>query len=239
MRIFCEKDYVSLSRRAADIIIGAVNKKPDCVLGLATGSTPIGVYDMLSSACAAGKVSFARVRTVNLDEYMGLAAGDPASYRAFMNEHLFRRIDIDIANTHIPDASAGDENIRCARYDALIESLGGVDLQLLGIGRNGHIGFNEPSPYFSVGTHEAELSQSTRRANAAFFGNDENAVPKSAITMGIGSIMKARSILLLASGEAKREALTRAVRGNVDPMVPASVLQLHGDVSVICDFQID
>lgn len=239
MQLIFEKDYASLSRRAAQIIIAAVKAKPDCVLGLATGATPTGTYDILARACAAGEVTFARVRTVNLDEYVGLGQNDGASYRAFMNAHLFSRIDIDMANTHIPDTSAADTEAECRRYDALIEALGGIDLQLLGIGRNGHIGFNEPAPYFASRTHEVKLTESTRRANAVFFGGDENAVPKSALTLGVGGIMKARRILLLASGEAKREAVTLAVRGNIDPAVPASVLQMHADATVICDFTVD
>ena len=237
MRIIKKETYEELSRCAADMILAAVREKPECVLGLATGSTPIGTYDCLAAACREGKATFRQAKTINLDEYTGLGEDDPQSYRFFMKEHLFRHIDIKRENTHIPNGLAPDAAEECKRYEALYERLGGIDLQLLGIGQNGHIGFNEPSRALEAGTQVVELSESTRIANSRNFAS-LSAVPHGAITLGMGGILKARRILLLASGEQKKEALRKAVHGKVDPEVPASFLQLHPDVTVICDFSL-
>lgn len=238
MKIIQEKNYAVLSRRAAEIILAAVREKPDCVLGLATGSTPIGAYDCLAEAYREGRATFRHVRTVNLDEYAGLGADDPQSYRYFMEKHLFSRIDVQRENTHIPNGLAESPAMECRRYDALCEALGGIDLQLLGIGENGHIGFNEPAQALDVHTHTVTLAESTRLANSRNFKSLDD-VPRSALTLGMGGIMRAKRILLLASGEQKREALQKAVSGKVDPEVPASFLQLHPDVTVICDFDLN
>ena len=188
MKIYQEKDYDALSRRAANLISAEVIRKPDCVLGLATGSTPVGTYRQLSAWNQKGDFSFKDVRTVNLDEYLGLPPTHDQSYRYFMQENLFDKIDIPFEHTHVPDGMAADPEQECRRYDELVRSLGYADLQLLGLGRNGHIGFNEPGDCFRKETHVVELTQNTIEANARFFEN-EAAVPKKAITMGIGCIM--------------------------------------------------
>lgn len=231
--IRCET-YEELSERAAARLAGTVRAKPDCVLGLATGSTPLGLYGELVSRYEAGELSFAAVKTVNLDEYVGLGPDHPQSYRYFMDRTLFSRIDIDPANTHVPDGLAPDPEAESRRYDRLLESLGGVDLQILGLGRNGHIGFNEPDSVFPVYTHPVELAESTIRANARFFASPDE-VPRRAVTMGVGSIMRARRILLLVSGESKAEALRDVLIGQADPRVPASALLLHRHVTVLAD----
>lgn len=234
MRIYREADYMAMSRRAADFIAAEITRRPDCILGLATGSTPIGAYEALAARTRRGELSFREVRTVNLDEYKGLPPTHPQSYRHFMEAHLFSQIDIDPANTHIPDGLAPDPAAECTRYDALLEALGYADLQVLGLGRNGHIGFNEPGDSFPRGTHVVDLAQSTIDANARFFSCPQD-VPRQALTMGIGGIMAARRVLLLVSGEEKAEALYQAVRGPITPRCPASVLQLHRDTVVVAD----
>ncbi len=234
MKIYQEADYSAISRRAADMIAGEIICKPDCVLGLATGATPIGAYEELTARYRQGAFSFQKVRTVNLDEYKGLEPTHPKSYRHFMEEHLFSQIDVDPANTYLPNGLAPDADAECVRYDALLASLGYADLQVLGLGRNGHIGFNEPGESFLRDTHVVDLTQSTIEANARFFARSED-VPRQAITMGIGGIMAARRVLLLVSGEEKAEALYRTVCGSVTPRCPASVLQLHRDVAVVAD----
>ncbi len=234
MRIYREKNYEALSRRAANLISAEIIRKPDCVLGLATGGTPLGTYSQLIAWCKKGDLSFREVKTVNLDEYRGLAPEHPQSYRRFMQERLFDHIDIKRENTFIPNGLAGDTDAECAGYDALVRSLGYADLQLLGLGRNGHIGFNEPSDYFYRKTHLVELTQSTIEANARFFGSDEP-VPREAITIGMGSIMAARRILLVVSGANKAEALRDAFSGDITPRCPASILQLHHDVVLVGD----
>lgn len=232
MRIYECADYRAMSRQAANIISAQVILKPDCVLGLATGSTPIGTYQQLAKWNQQGDLDFSRVRTVNLDEYRGLPGTHPQSYRYFMDENLFSKVNIDPAQTHVPTGSREDSVAECAAYDALIERLGGIDLQLLGIGHNGHIGFNEPGDCFVLGTHEVSLTPSTLAANARFF-EDPNEQPRSALTMGIGAILRARRILLIAHGEEKMEILNRALYGPVTPQVPASILQLHPNCIVI------
>ena len=234
MKIYHEKDYDALSRRAANLISAEVIRKPDCVLGLATGSTPVGTYRQLSAWNQKGDFSFKDVRTVNLDEYLGLPPTHDQSYRYFMQENLFDKIDIPFEHTHVPDGMAADPEQECRRYDELVRSLGYADLQLLGLGRNGHIGFNEPGDCFRKETHVVELTQNTIEANARFFEN-EAAVPKKAITMGIGCIMAARRVLLVASGANKAEAVYRTVCGPITPQCPASILQLHNDVVIVGD----
>lgn len=234
MKIYQEKDYDALSRRAANLISAEVIRKPDCVLGLATGSTPVGTYRQLSAWNQKGDFSFKDVRTVNLDEYLGLPPTHDQSYRYFMQENLFDKIDIPFEHTHVPDGMAADPEQECRRYDELVRSLGYADLQLLGLGRNGHIGFNEPEDCFRKETHVVELTQNTIEANARFFEN-EAAVPKKAITMGIGCIMAARRVLLVASGANKAEAVYRTVCGPITPQCPASILQLHNDVVIVGD----
>ena len=234
MKIYQEKDYDALSRRAANLISAEVIRKPDCVLGLATGSTPVGTYRQLSAWNQKGDFSFKDVRTVNLDEYLGLPPTHDQSFRYFMQENLFDKIDIPFEHTHVPDGMAADPEQECRRYDELVRSLGYADLQLLGLGRNGHIGFNEPGDCFRKETHVVELTQNTIEANARFFEN-EAAVPKKAITMGIGCIMAARRVLLVASGANKAEAVYRTVCGPITPQCPASILQLHNDVVIVGD----
>lgn len=234
MKIYQEKDYDALSRRAANLISAEVIRKPDCVLGLATGSTPVGTYRQLSAWNQKGDFSFKDVRTVNLDEYLGLPPTHDQSYRYFMQENLFDKIDIPFEHTHVPDGMAADPEQECRRYDELVRSLGYAYLQLLGLGRNGHIGFNEPGDCFRKETHVVELTQNTIEANARFFEN-EAAVPKKAITMGIGCIMAARRVLLVASGANKAEAVYRTVCGPITPQCPASILQLHNDVVIVGD----
>ncbi len=234
MRIYREKDYDAMSRRAASIIAAQVVAKPDCVLGLATGSTPIGMYKQLIAWNKAGELTFKEVRTVNLDEYKGLSPDHDQGYRCFMQKQLFDHIDIVPANTRVPDGLAADPDAECAAYDAYIRSLGGIDLQLLGVGHNGHIGFNEPGEIFVRPTHVVDLTERTIDANARFFAARED-VPRQALTMGIGPIMAARKILFIASGEEKAEAVYNTVRGPIDPRCPGSILQLHPDVVLVAD----
>ncbi len=234
MKICQTETYEAMSFQTARLIAETVAEKPDCVLGLATGTTPVGAYRLLSEWCREGKLSFARVRTVNLDEYLGLSEEDPHSYHFFMQEHLFRYIDARPENLHLPCGTAADPEAACRSYEDLIASLGGIDLQLLGIGRNGHIGFNEPGVSFDSGTHIADLTESTRAANARLFEHPSDP-PSRAITMGIRTILSAKRILLAASGPEKAEALERAFTGPVTEQVPASVLQRHPDVVLIAD----
>lgn len=232
MKFITVKTYEELSRKAAEIISSQVVMKPDCVLGLATGSTPIGTYSRLAEKCAKGDVDFSNVTSVNLDEYVGLTGDNDQSYRYFMNTNLFTKINIDINKTHVLSGVAGDMEKEAADFDALIEELGGIDLQLLGIGLDGHIGFNEPDDVFIKETHVVELDPSTIEANARFFESIDD-VPKSAITMGMGAIMNAKKVLLIANGKNKEEILKASFFGPITPKVPASLLQLHPDVTVI------
>lgn len=224
-----------MGRRAADIFAEQIARKPESVLGLATGSTPLPLYAELVRRSRAGTLDFSRVRSVNLDEYVGLSPDHPQSYQYFMRENLFAHIPMKPGNAVLPDGLAEDLEGECRAYDRRIQDWGGVDLQLLGIGHNGHIGFNEPGPVFTLWTHVVQLAESTRTANARFFDGDPKKVPVQAITMGIGSIMSARKILLMAAGRDKAEALSQAFGGDVNPQVPASILQLHPDVTVIAD----
>lgn len=234
MRIYVTEDYASMSRKAAAIIAAQVVSKPDSVLGLATGSTPIGAYKQLVEWHRQGDLSFNEVTTVNLDEYKGLPPTHDQSYRYFMNDNLFNHVDVCKDCTFVPDGLAADADGECARYDALVKSLGGSDLQLLGLGRNGHIGFNEPGSAFVVPTHVVDLTRNTIDANARFFASADE-VPRQALTMGVGCIMAARKILVAASGADKADAVYRAFRGPVTPEVPASILQLHPDVTLVAD----
>ena len=234
MRIYQEADYAAMSRRAANLIAAEVIRKPNCVLGLATGSTPVGAYKQLAVWNQQGDLSFKEVQSVNLDEYKGLAPSHDQSYRYFMQTNLFDHIDIDIAKTHVPDGLAADTDTECARYDELVRSLGYADLQLLGLGRNGHIGFNEPCDRFVKETHVVDLTQSTIDANARFFASADD-VPRQALTMGIGCIMAARRVLLIASGADKADAVYNAFCGPITPQCPASILQLHNDVVLVGD----
>ncbi|MDE6970641.1 MAG: glucosamine-6-phosphate deaminase [Eubacterium sp.] len=234
MNIYKTKDYDEMSRRAAAVIAAQVILKPDCVLGLATGSSPVGLYQNLIAQYEKGELDFSKVTSVNLDEYQGLGPDHPQSYRKFMNANLFDHINIDLSRTFVPDGLEADSEKACTEYDQIIEQTGGVDLQLLGLGNNGHIGFNEPDEAFACGTHCVELTQSTIEANKRFFASEDE-VPRYAYTMGIRGIMLAKKILLIVSGSAKAQALKDALYGPVTPKVPASVLQLHPDVVVVAD----
>ena len=234
MRLYRAKDYNDMSRKAANIISAQIILKPDCVLGLATGSTPIGTFQQLIARYQEGDLDFSQVRTANLDEYRGLTRDNDQSYYYFMYHNLFKEVNIDMANTNIPDGTNPDSAAEAARYDQVIRDLGGVDLQLLGMGHNGHIGFNEPGDAFDKGTHCVDLQPSTIEANKRFFASIDD-VPKQAYTMGIQTIMSARKILLLVSGAEKAEILHKALCGPITPHVPASVLQLHNDVTVVAD----
>ena len=234
MRIYECADYRAMSRQAANLISAQVIMKPECVLGLATGSTPIGVYDQLVEWYNKKDLSFLRTRSVNLDEYRGLSSTHEQSYRYFMQTHLFDRVDILPENTHVPNGLAADPDAECARYDQVIQNLGGIDLQLLGMGRNGHIGFNEPCDVFVMGTHLVNLTESTIEANKRFFASEAD-VPRQALTMGIMHIMQAKKILVVVSGEDKADAVYKAFAGPVTPQVPASILQIHPDVVLVGD----
>ena len=234
MNIIRAKDYQDMSRKAANIISAQIIMKPDCVLGLATGSTPVGTYRQLIEWYEKGDLDFSRVSTVNLDEYRGLAHTDPQSYYYFMQENLFDHVNIDKTATHVPDGTNPDAADACAKHEQIIKSLGGIDLQLLGLGNNGHIGLNEPGAAFEKETHLVDLAESTIRANARFFTSIDE-VPKQAYTMGIRTIMQAKKILVVVSGESKADIVSRAFFGPVTPEVPASILQMHPDVTVVCD----
>ena len=226
MKIYKTKDYKEISRKAANILSAQVILKPDCVLGLATGSTPIGTYDQLVEWYKKGDVDFSEVRTVNLDEYRGLTCDNDQSYYYFMHEHLFDRVNIKQENTNVPDGTESDADKECERYEKLIGSMGGVDIQLLGLGHNGHIGFNEPDSIFAKATHCVNLTESTIEANKRFFASADD-VPRQAYTMGIGTIMAARKIVMAVSGSDKAEITAKALFGPVTPEVPASILQFH------------
>lgn len=234
MKIYKAKDYKDMSRKAANIISAQVIMKPNCVLGLATGSTPIGTYDQLVEWYNKGDLDFSEVTTVNLDEYKGLPRTNDQSYYYFMHQHLFDRVNIDPERTNVPNGMEPDAEKECGRYEELIRSLGGVDLQLLGLGHNGHIGFNEPGEAFEKETHCVDLTESTIEANKRFFASADD-VPKQAYTMGIKTIMQAKKILIVVNGENKADIVGRAFFGPVTPEVPASILQLHNDVTLVGD----
>ena len=232
MKFITVDTYEKLSRQAANIISAQVILKPDSVLGLATGSSPLGTYKQLIEWYEKGDIDFSKVVSVNLDEYVGLDGTNEQSYRYFMNKNFFEHINIDMGNTFIPNGCAVDLAGEGKRYDEHIAELGGIDLQLLGIGLDGHIGFNEPDKYFVKSTHVVDLHESTIKANSRFFANIDE-VPKRAITMGMVSIMQAKKILLIASGKEKRDILEKAFYGPITPEIPASILQLHPDITVI------
>ena len=234
MRIIKAKDYQDMSRKAANIISAQVIMKPDCVLGLATGSTPVGTYKQLIEWYNKGDVDFGDVTTVNLDEYKGLPRENDQSYYYFMHSNLFDYVNINPERTHLPDGTEPDAEKECARYEELIRSLGGADLQLLGLGHNGHIGFNEPNSFFDKYTHCVDLTEMTIEANKRFFASADE-VPRQAYTMGIGTIMHARKLLMIVSGEDKADIAAAAFCGEVKPEVPASIIQFHPDVTIIGD----
>ena len=228
------KDYNDMSRKAANIISAQVIMKPHAVLGLATGSTPVGAYKQLVEWYNKGDLDFANVTSVNLDEYKGLSPENDQSYRYFMNHNLFDHININKENTNVPNGTAADLEAECERYEQVVASMGGVDVQLLGIGNNGHIAFNEPCEEFPEKTHVVNLTQNTIEANARFFASMDD-VPKKALTMGIGTIMKAKKIVLLANGAKKAQTIYDTVYGPITPKVPASILRLHPDVTIFVD----
>lgn len=233
--IICKaKDYSDLSRKAANIIAAQILMDPHCVLGLATGSSPVGTYQNLIEWYKRGDLDFSGITSINLDEYRGLSGKNDQSYRYFMNSNLFDHVNIDKTRTFVPNGLEPDSAKACQDYDQIIENAGGIDLQLLGLGHNGHIGFNEPSDAFACGTQCVDLTESTINANKRFFESEAD-VPRQAYTMGIGSIMKAKKILVVVSGEDKSEILEKVVRGPITPQVPASVLQLHRDTTIVAD----
>ncbi len=232
MKFITVNTYEELSEKAADIIAAQMIVKPNSVLGLATGSSPVGAYKRLIADNKAGKIDFSEITSVNLDEYVGLDGTNDQSYRYFMNTNLFDHVNIDKAKTFVPNGCADDMAKEGKAYDDMIKALGGIDLQLLGIGLDGHIGFNEPDDVFTAATHEVVLDESTIKANARFFVNEDE-VPKTAITMGMMSIMQAKKVLLIANGAKKKAIIDKAFFGPVDPKVPASILQLHSDLTVI------
>ena len=228
------KDSEDMGKAAADEFEAVIQAKPSCVIGLATGSTPIPLYRELILRERAGLIDFSRVRSVNLDEYKGLSGDNDQSYRYFMNQNLFDHVNIDKERTFVPDGLEEDSDKACAQYNEIIRKTGGVDMQLLGIGGNGHIGFNEPGAAFEKETHCVDLTESTIKANARFFESMDE-VPKQAYTMGIKNIMAAKKILLMATGTSKAEALYNSLYGPITPNVPASILQLHPDLTVVAD----
>jgi len=231
MQFIKVENYEQLSEKAAQIIADVVINKPDCVLGLATGSSPIGTYKNLVKWNKEGKLDFSKVMSINLDEYEGLDGEHDQSYRYFMNDNLFNHINIDKANTFVPNGKADDIDAECKTYDQRIADHG-IDIQLLGIGLDGHIGFNEPDEFFTKETHKVVLDESTIVANARFLESIDD-VPKTAITMGMGGIMSAKKVLLIANGQSKKDIIEKAFFGPITPKVPASILQLHNDVTVI------
>lgn len=234
MNIYRAKDYDDMSRKAANILFSQIISKPDCVLGLATGSTPLGIYRRLAEWYDTGDLDFSQVTTVNLDEYRGLPKDNPQSYYYFMHENLFQKVNMDADRTFLPDGMEADSRKACEDYNAILHSVGRVDIQLLGLGHNGHIGFNEPGSIFEAETHCVKLTDQTIKANRRFFESEEE-VPREAYTMGIKTIMSARRILIVVSGADKADIVKKAFFGPITPQVPASVLQLHPDVTLVAD----
>ncbi|WP_238905909.1 glucosamine-6-phosphate deaminase [Clostridium sp. YIM B02506] len=234
MKILVVKNYDEMSKVAAKELAGVISKKPEATLGLATGGTPVGMYKELIDMHKNGELDFSKVTTVNLDEYVGLSGEHDQSYRYFMDSNLFNHVNIRKEYTYVPNGLAEDMLKECVNYDKRIEELGGIDVQVLGIGSNGHIGFNEPSDTLSLGTHVTDLAESTIEANSRYFVSKEE-VPTKALTMGLGAIMKAKKILLMVSGESKAEIMDKVVNGKITTQVPASFLQMHKDVVLIID----
>ena len=234
MRIYVTEDYNAMSHRVASILAAQVMLKPDCVLGLATGSTPVGAYKQLVEWYKKGDLDFSQVRSINLDEYVGLAPTHDQSYRYFMQHNLFDHVNIVPDNTNVPRGLAEDAAEECRRYNEIIHTLGPIDLQLLGMGHNGHIGFNEPADAFELETHVVNLTDTTIQANARFFASADE-VPRQAMTMGIQTIMQAKKVLVAVSGKDKAEIVKKAFTGPVTPHVPASILQMHPDVILVGD----
>ncbi|MBQ7935618.1 MAG: glucosamine-6-phosphate deaminase [Clostridia bacterium] len=235
MKIIKTNSYLETSLCAAEILAEQIRNKPDSVLGLATGSSPIGMYNELIKMHKEGTLDFSKITSVNLDEYYGLSLENDQSYRYFMNTNLFDHVNIRKEFTYVPDGLTKDPIAECAAYDQRIEELGGIDLQVLGMGLNGHVGFNEPDDHFPVGTHLVTLEDSTIEANSRFFASKED-VPTQALSMGLKGIMTAKKIVMIVHGKAKEETLEKALHGPVTPQVPASILQLHPDVTVVCSF---
>jgi len=233
MKVITLNDEVAIGQAIGDRFCTLVQENPAAVLGLATGASPLPTYCRMIARFHAGEVSFAKVHTFNLDEYCDLPATHPQSYRSFMQAQLFSQLNIDLQNTHFLDGNAADEVAECLRFDALIEQLGGVDLQLLGIGRNGHIGFNEPADAFTLGSFKVQLAPSTLEANSMYFVDER--MPTHAMTMGVGAILRAKEIVLVATGAAKAEAVKAMIQGKITPQLPASALQNHPNVTVYLD----
>jgi len=234
MNIFKFQNDEDFVQTGANLIVSLLQSNPKAVLGLATGSSPVGVYARVVEMYEKGLVSFSKASSYNLDEYVGLPVDHPQSYRSFMNEHLFNHVDIDLNRTHVPNGNAADLDAECLAYDKMLEEHGPVDLQILGIGSNGHIGFNEPDASLSSGTHVVDLLEETLEANARFFSTLAE-VPRQAVTMGIASILKAKQIVLLVRGEEKAEAIKNAIEGPITTQCPASLLQSHPNVVVLLD----
>jgi len=237
MEYFYAQDNLSLGQMAARWVARELLACPDLVLGLPTGSTPIEMYQYLARLVQEGLISFTQARTFNLDEYVGLTVDHPQSYAFFMHEHFWSKVDMPKGNADIPRGDVSNLAAECHRYDDAIQRAGGIGLQILGLGLNGHIGFNEPSHNMEIHTHVVDLSVATIQANTRFFPNSD-AVPRQAITMGVGNIMQAQKILLMVSGERKRDILTKTLYGPVSTEVPSSVLQLHADLTVITDIKL-
>lgn len=235
MRVIITKDYDAMSRRAAKFVRELIERKPDAVIGFATGSTPIGLYKELIRMHKEEGIDFSKIVTFNLDEYIGLPKDHPQSYHTFMWENLFKHINVNPSNVHIPDGTVPDVEAYCQWYEERIKKFGGIDLQILGIGRDGHIGFNEPGSSLGSRTRVKTLARETIEDNARFFDGDINKVPRQAITMGVGTIMEAKILLLLASGRNKAEAVKRTVEGPITAMVPASIMQLHPKAILVLD----
>lgn len=234
MKFYETSNYQALSRKAATILAAQIINKPNSVLGLATGSSPIGTYEQLVKWYNSGDLDFSQISSINLDEYKGLSGDNTQSYRYFMNTQLFDHVNINKESTHVPNGIETDSEKECKRYEALIDSLGGIDLQLLGLGHNGHIGFNEPADHFMQATHCVDLQESTIDANKRLFSSADE-VPRQAYTIGCGTIMNAKKIVVIASGESKADIIEKAFFGPVTPQVPASILQFHSDVTIIGD----
>ena len=234
MNLIVCKSYDEMSVAAANILADVMKANPACVLGLATGSTPVGMYKQLIEMYKAGEIDFSSVTTVNLDEYYPISPENDQSYRYFMNENLFNHVNIDKTRTFVPDGMASDPVAACEAYEEIVASVGAADVQVLGIGQNGHIGFNEPDTALEVKTHVTELTESTIKANARFFASEAD-VPTKALTMGIGTILNAKKIVILANGAAKHDAIAKMLAGKLDTSCPASMLNLHRDLTVICD----